>query len=328
MYLDDTARNWFLCARNPNDWEDTTAQPAAGGNPATPAVTGLRSMFLKEFQPDNYGLFQETRLRSRTQGMDEPIVRYYYEILNLCRLVDSNTLEAHRLEHLFRGFRPTLLRKLYPLKPKTCEEFLTLAKAYTEASIISEARGWKDAAMEPQKPLEQAPNLSVVYPDQQTEFMKSMREFIQDTAAMEWFRNYSRERFTSDARRSNRNPGDAQKQICERKSNRYGNAEKPLLTMGDLPLAVISLPAKEETEDTVLVSNERQEIPAYSIKPVPTSVYGSRPCAEGPVKHSCSKSVSQISVAGERCNIGDFRRILRSGKNGRIWWSFRNKCYD
>ncbi|KZS02316.1 Uncharacterized protein APZ42_000692, partial [Daphnia magna] len=181
MYLDDTARNWFLCARIPNDWEDTTAQPAAGGNPATPAVTGLRSMFLKEFQPDNYGLFQETRLRSRTQGMDEPIVRYYYEILNLCRLVDSNTLEAHRLEHLFRGFRPALLRKISPLKPKTCEEFLTLAKAYTEASLMSEARGWKDAAVEPQKPLEQAPNLSVVYPDQQPEFMKSMREFIQDT---------------------------------------------------------------------------------------------------------------------------------------------------
>ncbi|KAI9555916.1 hypothetical protein GHT06_018446 [Daphnia sinensis] len=127
MYLDDTARNWFLCARVPNDWDDTAAQPAAGGNPATPAVTGLRSMFLKEFQPDNYGLFQETRLRSRTQGMDEPTVRYYYEILNLCRLVDPNMLEAHRLEHLFRGLRPALLRKIYPMKPKTCEEFLTLA---------------------------------------------------------------------------------------------------------------------------------------------------------------------------------------------------------
>ncbi|KZS13083.1 Uncharacterized protein APZ42_021817 [Daphnia magna] len=49
-------------------------------------------------------------------------------------------------------------------------------------------------------------------------------------------------------------------------------AEKPLLTMGDLPLAVISLPAKEESENTVLVSNERQEIPAYSIKPVPVKV--------------------------------------------------------
>ncbi|KAK4027990.1 hypothetical protein OUZ56_017153 [Daphnia magna] len=53
MYLDDTARNWYLCARIPNDWEDTMTQPAAGGNPATPAVTGLRSMFLKEFQSDN-----------------------------------------------------------------------------------------------------------------------------------------------------------------------------------------------------------------------------------------------------------------------------------
>ncbi|KZS02273.1 Uncharacterized protein APZ42_000748, partial [Daphnia magna] len=133
MYLDDTGRNWFLCARIPNDWEDTTEHPAAGGNPATPAVTGLRSI-----------------------------------------LVDSNMSEAHRLERLFRGLRPALLRKIYPLKPKTCEEFLTLAKAYTEAWLMSEARGWKDAAMEPQKPLEQAPNLSVVYPDQQAEFMKSM----------------------------------------------------------------------------------------------------------------------------------------------------------
>ncbi|KAK4021207.1 hypothetical protein OUZ56_003126 [Daphnia magna] len=81
MYLDDTARNWFLCARIPNDWEDTTTQSTAGGNRVTSAVTGLRSI---------YGLFQETRLRSRTQGMDEPTARYYYEIPNLCRLVDSN----------------------------------------------------------------------------------------------------------------------------------------------------------------------------------------------------------------------------------------------
>ncbi|KAK4013753.1 hypothetical protein OUZ56_026305 [Daphnia magna] len=56
----------------PNDREDTAAQLAAGGNPATPAVPGLRSVFLKEFQPDNYGLFQETRLRSRIQETGRP----------------------------------------------------------------------------------------------------------------------------------------------------------------------------------------------------------------------------------------------------------------
>ncbi|KZS02356.1 Uncharacterized protein APZ42_000633, partial [Daphnia magna] len=167
MYLDDTARNWFLCARLPNDWEDTPAQPAAGGNPATPLVPGLRSVFLKEFQPDNYGLFQETRLRSRTQGVDEPTIRYYYEILNLCRLVDPNMSETNRLEHLFRGLRPTLFRKIYPLKPKTCEEFLALAKPYTEASLMSDTRGWKDTTAEQQKPHEQLPNLALVYPDQQ-----------------------------------------------------------------------------------------------------------------------------------------------------------------
>ncbi|KAK4015070.1 hypothetical protein OUZ56_030060, partial [Daphnia magna] len=46
--------------------------------------------WLKEFQPDNYNLFQETRLRSRTQGVDEPNVRDYYEIFILHRLVDQN----------------------------------------------------------------------------------------------------------------------------------------------------------------------------------------------------------------------------------------------
>ncbi|KAK4003672.1 hypothetical protein OUZ56_005428 [Daphnia magna] len=49
--------------------------------------------------------------------MDEPTVSYFYEILNHCRLVDSNMSEAHRLEHLFRGLQPALLRKIYPLKP-------------------------------------------------------------------------------------------------------------------------------------------------------------------------------------------------------------------
>ncbi|KZS05277.1 TE: Gypsy retrotransposon integrase 1-like protein [Daphnia magna] len=164
-------RNLFLCARLPNDWEDTAAQPAAGGNPVTPAIPDLRSVFLKEFQPDNYGLFQETRLRIRTQGVNEPTIRYYYEILNLCRLVDPNMSETHQLEHLFRGIQPTLFRKIYPLKPKTCEEFLALAKFYTEASLMSDTRGWKDTTAESQKPHEQLPNFFVVYIDQSSRYV-------------------------------------------------------------------------------------------------------------------------------------------------------------
>ena len=50
-------------------------------------------------------------------------------------------------------------------------------------------------------------------------------------------------------------------------------AEKPLLTMGDLPLAAISLSTVEEPKDTVFVFSDRQEIPAYSIKRVPAKAF-------------------------------------------------------
>ncbi|KAK4013924.1 hypothetical protein OUZ56_026476 [Daphnia magna] len=50
-----------------------------------------------------------------------------------------------------------------------------------EASLMSDTRGWKDTTAKPQKPYEQLPNLSVVYSDQQADFIKTMRELIQDT---------------------------------------------------------------------------------------------------------------------------------------------------
>ncbi|KZS08277.1 Uncharacterized protein APZ42_027754 [Daphnia magna] len=43
MYLDDTARNEFLCAKLLNDWQDTAAHATAGGNPATSAVPAVQS---------------------------------------------------------------------------------------------------------------------------------------------------------------------------------------------------------------------------------------------------------------------------------------------
>ncbi|KZS03442.1 Uncharacterized protein APZ42_033822, partial [Daphnia magna] len=327
-----------------------------------------------------------------------------------------------------QGMEEPTVRKIYPWKPKTCEEFLTVAKAYTEASLMSEARGWKDAAMEPRKPHEQTPNLSVVYPDQQAKFMKSMRELFQDTCeklmarekneqekakgpynpigrstdgkpfcfhckrpgqiARYCFKNPESPNYktpTRDTARATTSTTKAAVNLATQAPNvqegknmlnfdetnlikepvfcgevnatavidtgatvtvislelskktqfvqqpwdgsgiilangsrvvaegaaeilvthknrsvkgkaifmalsgmkllmendflkQFGSirinyqAEKPLLTMGDLPLAVISLNAKEESEDTVLVSNERQEIPAYSIKPVSAKV--------------------------------------------------------
>ncbi|KZS01073.1 Uncharacterized protein APZ42_002379, partial [Daphnia magna] len=44
-------------------------------------------------------------------------------VLDLCRRVDPNMGEAVKLGHLWRGLKPSVLKKLWSLKPGTCEEF-------------------------------------------------------------------------------------------------------------------------------------------------------------------------------------------------------------
>ena len=153
MYLEGAARKWFVCTTLPNDWGDTPAAPgipAQNGQPAvnpTPIIHGLRSRFLQEFQEENYALFQEAKLRNRVQGLEEPTTSYYYDVIDLCRSVNPTMPEAQKLENLFRGLRPTLLEKIYPLRPKTCVEFLAAVKIHTEASMMANRKGWTATIM-------------------------------------------------------------------------------------------------------------------------------------------------------------------------------------
>ncbi|KZR96449.1 Uncharacterized protein APZ42_009205, partial [Daphnia magna] len=75
-------------AGNFTQWEDTPAVAAAAGVQAAPAVVGLRTKFLSEFQPQHYTRYQEAKLRQRKQGIDEPGEDYFYDIIDLCRKVD------------------------------------------------------------------------------------------------------------------------------------------------------------------------------------------------------------------------------------------------
>jgi hypothetical protein len=149
MYLDGAARKWFLCLPTPKPfvgWAQAVSQvsPAlqsSSGGLVPQGMMGLKELFLQEFLQENYSLFQETRLRSRKQGSIEPATAYFYDVVDLCRIVNPNMSEQLKLEYLFRGLQPTMIERVYPLRPKTCGEFLSLIKIHTEASVMAGKEG-------------------------------------------------------------------------------------------------------------------------------------------------------------------------------------------
>ena len=48
--------------------------------------------------------------------------------------------EAVKVENLFRGLHPNLLKKVYPMKPKTSAEFLAAVKLHSEAGEMAGQR--------------------------------------------------------------------------------------------------------------------------------------------------------------------------------------------
>ncbi|KZS07216.1 Uncharacterized protein APZ42_029109 [Daphnia magna] len=134
MHLDGAARKWFLCLGAVADWQDTPAVVASPGVAAVPAVPGLRTRFLTEFQAQHYSRYQEARLRQRKQGIEESGIEYFYDVIDLCRKVDPGMTEEAKVVYLFRGLKPTLLEKIWIVSPKTSTEFLAALKLHTEAA--------------------------------------------------------------------------------------------------------------------------------------------------------------------------------------------------
>ena len=118
--MEGPARQWFQGLTPPTQWADTPAAAATQGAAATPAVVGMRSVFTtKKFLQDSFARYQESKLRNRKQGAKETAVEYYYEVMNLCRLMDPNMAEAAKIHHLYHGLKRTLVEKVWVLQPKT-----------------------------------------------------------------------------------------------------------------------------------------------------------------------------------------------------------------
>jgi hypothetical protein len=112
MYLEGTARKWFLFTNVPVDWEGQAAVAATATAAAIPFVAGLRTVFLQEFRQDNFVLIQEAKLRKRFQGENEDAASYYYDVLHMCHVINP--------------------------------EFLELVKIHTETSILLDRRSYDE----------------------------------------------------------------------------------------------------------------------------------------------------------------------------------------
>jgi hypothetical protein len=138
MYLDGAARKWFLVHTHPSHWENLPIRPnpADPTLPQLPAATGLKDQFTAAFKQANFSLVQESKIRQREQGNEEDVVSYFYDIVNMCRMVNPAMSQEQQLQYLYRGLKPTLFAKIYPLQPPTTADFLELAKLHAETSIL------------------------------------------------------------------------------------------------------------------------------------------------------------------------------------------------
>ena len=147
LSLTGAAQKWF-------SYKGKAAQLAADWGTAAgpPVVIGLKDQILQQFTPVNRDQFNETRLRERKQGPEESTVEFFYDVLDLCGKVDPNMAEQVKLQHLWRGIKPSLVEKFWSMKPATTDEFLTEVKRYQEMTSKSRHEEWAMGMLGKQMP--------------------------------------------------------------------------------------------------------------------------------------------------------------------------------
>ena len=116
IYLDGTAYKWLLGLESrstrPTHWEGVVTVVQEGGNAQQNTTHGLKSLFLRRFASETVKRLTERKLRNRMQRKDEDIAEYYYDILDMCRIVQKDMSEEARVDHLLRGVNANLYERL------------------------------------------------------------------------------------------------------------------------------------------------------------------------------------------------------------------------
>ncbi|CAF1490083.1 unnamed protein product [Rotaria magnacalcarata] len=68
------------------------------------------------------------RLRTRQQRYDEAVIEYYTDVNKLCKLVDPNMTDASKIDHLYHGLKPSLMKDVLRGAPSTPADFVEQAR--------------------------------------------------------------------------------------------------------------------------------------------------------------------------------------------------------
>ena len=128
IFLDETALNCYRIL-----------------DPTTKATcTAFTARFFEVFEQERYRQRVEIQLQNRIQESNESPLKYYFDVLRLCNMVEQKTGtkldETTKVDHLLRGLQPYLVEKLWPLVPDTIKDtssFLSEMKRHHEAAEAS-----------------------------------------------------------------------------------------------------------------------------------------------------------------------------------------------
>lgn len=90
--------------------------------------TTFKAEFINVYTSPSTKQLASQRLRHRQQGIDETVIEYYTNILKLCKIVDPEMTNATKLDYLYHGLRPSLLKDVFRKQPQTPAEFLEHAR--------------------------------------------------------------------------------------------------------------------------------------------------------------------------------------------------------
>ena len=110
-FLEGPAKEWFI-----------------ENIPMFESWNAFKATFLHTYSSPTSKHLASNCLRTRQQRYDEAVIEYYTDVMKLCKLVDPNMTDASKLDHLYHGLKPSLMKEVLRQAPSTLSAFLEHAR--------------------------------------------------------------------------------------------------------------------------------------------------------------------------------------------------------